>query len=83
MVGGGGGLLQAPQCQGAPGWAAMPGARPVGSYLHVSWGGGRVGSLQATLPAAGGGREVRGRGMGPGCARESVVCGVWGCEGGE
>ena len=41
-------------------------------------GGGRVGSLRATLPAAGGGREVRGRGMGPGCARESVYveCGV-------
>ena len=37
-----------------------------------------MGSLQATPPAAGGGREVRGRGMGPGRARESVYveCGV-------
>ena len=69
VVSGGGDLLQ------APGWPAVPGARRVGSYLHVSWGGG---SLQATPPAAGGGREVRGHGMGQGCARESVYveCGV-------
>ena len=78
-MGGGGGLLQAPRCQRAPEWPTMPGTRRVGSYLHVSWGGG-VGSLQVTPPATGGGRsrEVRGHGMGPGCARESVhvECGM-------
>ena len=68
-----------------PGASVPPGGRPCqgpgGSaaiYLHVPWGG--VGSLQATPPAAGGGREVRGHGMGPGRARERgsvyVECGV-------
>ena len=90
-MGEGGGLLQVPRCQRAPGWPAMSGARRVGSYILArvlgggGGGGGGVGSLQATPPAAGGGREVRGRGMGPGRAR---VC-TWSvgcereCQGGE
>ena len=47
----------------------------------MSWGegGGRVGSLQATPPAAGGGREVRGRGMAGTCERERECAHVvWG-----
>ena len=47
----------------------------------MSWGegGGRVGSLQATPPAAGGGREVRGCGMAGTCERERECAHVvWG-----
>ena len=75
-------------------WGSPPGApvpacprvaghargRRVGSYIlaRVLGGRGGVGSLQATPPAAGGGREVRGSWHGAGCARESE----WsvGCE---